>query len=188
MTEPPPPGKLQGTVSRWTAKGYGFITPDEGGDDLFCHFSKIEDGNALQPGTRVHFVKWFDEAKGTHRAVEVVGGFQEARGFYGGGGGGGGRFGGGGFGGGGFGGGGGGMMGGMMGGAMGGAMGGMPGYGGGMGGMPPGGGYGGPHGGQGGLQFPGYGGQPSYDQFPGYGGVYGGDSYGNGGGFMQQPR
>ena len=77
VTMDPPPGKLQGTVSRWTAKGYGFITPDDGGEDLFCHFSKIEDGNALSQGARVHFVKWFDNLKGNHRAVEVVGGFHD---------------------------------------------------------------------------------------------------------------
>lgn len=88
VTAPPPPGKMQGTVSRWTAKGFGFITPDDGGEDLFCHFSKIEDGNALRPGTTVHFVKAFDEVRGNHRAVSIVGGFREARGSFNGGGGG----------------------------------------------------------------------------------------------------
>ena len=78
VTGPPPPGKQQGTVSRWTAKGFGFISPDDGSEDLFCHFSKIEDGNALEPGTVVHFAKAFDEARGNHRAVSVTGGFREA--------------------------------------------------------------------------------------------------------------
>ena len=92
VTGAPPPGKSQGMAKLWTAKGYGFIAPDDGGEDLFCHFSQIEDGNALQQGTVVHFVKQFDEAKGRSRAVRVSGGVQEARG----GGGGGGSYGGGG--------------------------------------------------------------------------------------------
>ncbi len=47
-----------GTV-KWfnDSKGYGFITPDEGGEDLFAHFSAIEmDGyKSLKEGQRVTF-------------------------------------------------------------------------------------------------------------------------------------
>ena len=47
-----------GTV-KWfnDAKGYGFITPDDGGDDLFAHFSAIKmDGfKTLKQGQRVTF-------------------------------------------------------------------------------------------------------------------------------------
>lgn len=46
-------------VVKWfnDAKGYGFITPDEGGEDLFVHFSSIEGDNfkSLQEGQRVEF-------------------------------------------------------------------------------------------------------------------------------------
>lgn len=47
-----------GTV-KWfnDSKGFGFITPDEGGDDLFAHFSEIQ-GNgfrSLAENQRVEF-------------------------------------------------------------------------------------------------------------------------------------
>ena len=48
----------QGTV-KWFSneKGYGFITPDDGGKDLFVHFSSIGgDGyRSLNDGARVSY-------------------------------------------------------------------------------------------------------------------------------------
>jgi CspA family cold shock protein len=47
-----------GTV-KWfnDKKGFGFITPDEGGDDLFVHFSevKMEGFVRLQEGQKVDY-------------------------------------------------------------------------------------------------------------------------------------
>ena len=47
-----------GTV-KWfnDSKGFGFITPDEGGDDIFAHFSAIQgDGfKSLKEGQSVTF-------------------------------------------------------------------------------------------------------------------------------------
>ena len=39
------------------SKGFGFITPDEGGDDLFAHFSAIVEAGykSLKEGQRVSF-------------------------------------------------------------------------------------------------------------------------------------
>lgn len=48
----------QGTVKWFNAeKGYGFITPDEGGPDLFVHHTAIQDRGfrSLQENQRVTF-------------------------------------------------------------------------------------------------------------------------------------
>ncbi len=49
-----------GTV-KWfnDAKGFGFITPDGGGDDLFAHFSAIAGSGfkSLQEGQKVSYEK-----------------------------------------------------------------------------------------------------------------------------------
>lgn len=40
------------------SKGFGFITPDDGGKDLFAHFSEIQDGGgfkSLKENQRVTF-------------------------------------------------------------------------------------------------------------------------------------
>lgn len=36
--------KARGTIKFWTDKGYGFIKPDDGGRDLFCHISALPKG------------------------------------------------------------------------------------------------------------------------------------------------
>ncbi len=47
-----------GTV-KWfnDAKGFGFITPDEGGEDLFAHFSPVQANGfkSLKEGQKVTF-------------------------------------------------------------------------------------------------------------------------------------
>jgi CspA family cold shock protein len=51
---------MQGTV-KWfnESKGYGFITPDDGGADLFVHFSEIQEEGykTLREGDEVTFEK-----------------------------------------------------------------------------------------------------------------------------------
>jgi CspA family cold shock protein len=47
-----------GTVKWFNAdKGYGFITPDEGGKDLFVHFSAIQGSGyrSLNEGAKVEY-------------------------------------------------------------------------------------------------------------------------------------
>ena len=50
--------RTSGTV-KWfnDAKGFGFITPDGGGDDLFAHFSAIQANGfkSLKEGQKVTF-------------------------------------------------------------------------------------------------------------------------------------
>ena len=63
-----------GTVRRWTNdRGFGFIAPEDGGEDLFCHFSNIVGGNALIQDGQVEFVKVYDDRKGKERAEQVTG-------------------------------------------------------------------------------------------------------------------
>lgn len=56
-------------VVKWfsNAKGYGFICPDEGGEDVFAHFSAVSmDGyKTLKRGQRVEF-ELSEGPKGLH--------------------------------------------------------------------------------------------------------------------------
>lgn len=46
----------EGVVARYDAeRGFGFITPDAGGSDLFVHVSVLRDAETLYPGERVRY-------------------------------------------------------------------------------------------------------------------------------------
>ena len=46
----------EGVVARYDAdRGFGFISPDAGGDDLFVHVSVLVDAAPLEPGERVRY-------------------------------------------------------------------------------------------------------------------------------------
>lgn len=66
-------GPGTGKVVRWNAdKGFGFIKPDDGGEDLFCHVSSLLQGDgSVTDGDSVTFVKAFDDRKGKEMAIKV---------------------------------------------------------------------------------------------------------------------
>lgn len=67
-----------GVATRWNAKGFGFIKPDDGGEDVFCHSSSIKDGNSLPEGGKVEYRSVYDERKGKYYAEDVTGGITES--------------------------------------------------------------------------------------------------------------
>lgn len=65
--------RIFGTVKWFSrAKGYGFIEPEGGGEDVFVHFSAIEGAGFrnLRGGERVEFA--VEEDTRGPRAVDVV--------------------------------------------------------------------------------------------------------------------
>jgi CspA family cold shock protein len=47
---------MKGTVKRWLlGRGYGFIKPDEGEDEVFVHHSEVSGVQDLEEGQRVDF-------------------------------------------------------------------------------------------------------------------------------------
>jgi cold shock CspA family protein len=74
---PPRAGaRLTGLALRWNPKGFGFIKPDDGSEDVFCHTTAIKDGNALREGDKVEYEKVFDDRQQKDRAQNVTGGCQ----------------------------------------------------------------------------------------------------------------
>jgi len=69
----------QGTVKVWyDDKGFGFLIPDGGGEDVFVHRHALSDGQALVQGSQVTFrIAWNDQ-KGKYLATECSGAVGEA--------------------------------------------------------------------------------------------------------------
>ena len=59
---------MKGTVKRWlTGRGYGFIDPEEGNEDIFVHHSEIGELYELHEGQKVEF-----EVESTDRGPRAV--------------------------------------------------------------------------------------------------------------------
>lgn len=53
-------------------KGFGFITPDDGGPDVFVHISAIGSGGALRDGQKVSYDVGQDRKTGKFKAENVA--------------------------------------------------------------------------------------------------------------------
>ena len=52
-------------------KGFGFITPENGGTDVFVHISAIEGGSSLRDGQKVSYELGQDRKTGKSKAENV---------------------------------------------------------------------------------------------------------------------
>lgn len=70
-----------GTVRSWLDKGFGFISPDTGGEDIYVHANGLSGGDALKPGSHVQYARVPDPRKGEgfFKAVRVRGGTYKRR-------------------------------------------------------------------------------------------------------------
>jgi cold shock protein len=52
-------------------KGFGFIKPDDGGNDVFFHVSALREGDEIASGAAVKFEVGIDRKSGKTKAVSV---------------------------------------------------------------------------------------------------------------------
>jgi len=73
--------RLIGEATRWNPRGFGFIKPSDGSEDLFCLLSSIADGNELREGEMVEYEAEYDDHKGVsgHQGDPQVPGHQNTR-------------------------------------------------------------------------------------------------------------
>ncbi len=65
----------KGTVKWFNAtKGYGFIEPEQGGNDVFVHISAVERSglSSLKDGQKISYEIQIDERRGKSSAINLV--------------------------------------------------------------------------------------------------------------------
>jgi CspA family cold shock protein len=63
----------QGRIKHYREdKGFGFIQPDAGGEDIFFHISSMRSGAMPQQGVSVNFELGVDRKTGRSRAEKVT--------------------------------------------------------------------------------------------------------------------
>ena len=62
-----------GTV-KWfnNKKGYGFITPDEGGQDIFVHISAVQKAGTLNEGAKISYELMSERGKTVAGELKVA--------------------------------------------------------------------------------------------------------------------
>jgi CspA family cold shock protein len=61
-----------GTVTQYNAeRGFGFITPNDGGRDVFAHVSNLVEMKVLEQGQTVEFGTAIDERRNKPQAVNI---------------------------------------------------------------------------------------------------------------------
>ena len=60
-----------GTIN-YKKKRYGFITPDDGGNDVYANVKKCPELGATQKGERVYYNARWNERKGTYTATSLA--------------------------------------------------------------------------------------------------------------------
>jgi CspA family cold shock protein len=62
-----------GKIKFWNDdRGFGFITPDDGGADMFVHISNVRSGSELAKDDRVTFEDGVSERTGKSQAERVT--------------------------------------------------------------------------------------------------------------------